>query len=118
MAVLGDSREEMRQAFQIENRNRDYQVTVYIDGLKIVGQAVLSKPIRDTSHEASDMLRSFPKDYMTLRKPTVFCLRTQSVIDQPPFIVISLKKIDAFHAEEVKREKREEPGVPPGRTGP
>lgn len=104
MAVTENNREELREAFRVDNRNRDFRMTVYIDSLKIVGRAVLSKPLRHTSLQPADLLRSFPDDYMTLSRPTVYCRQSQTVVDEPDFITINLRQVDAFHAVELDEE--------------
>ena len=78
------------EEFKVDTGNQRYQVTIYSDGMKIVGQACWSLDARLSSRRASDFLNSLPPDRITLAKPRVYERVSGLVVDEPEFIVVNM----------------------------
>lgn len=87
--------------FRVDTSNRHFQVTVYTDGLKIVGRAFWNVDARSSSRRASDFLHSMPIDRITLASPRIFERSTGLVIDEPEFIIVNMNRIMAIYADEL-----------------
>ncbi len=105
--------EDVRNAFKIDPGNRRFRVTIYLGGFRIVGTAILTMDTRSSSRRTSDFLRNFPEDYMTLTEVQIYDLELNSVIDEPDFILLNVKKIDLLHAREVENVEVDREGEPP-----
>jgi hypothetical protein len=87
--------------FKIDTSNRHFLVTIYTDGLKIVGKAYWNVDARSSSRRSSDFLHSLPMDRITLASPRIFERATGLVIDEPEFIIINMNRIMAIYADEL-----------------
>lgn len=96
-----DITDNLHGDFNIETSNRHYQVTVYIEGLKIVGRAFWNVDTRSSSRRASDFLHSMPMDRITLASPRIYERTTGLVIDEPEFIIVNMDRILAIYADEL-----------------
>ncbi|MHB9111719.1 MAG: hypothetical protein ACYC4D_03705 [Thermoleophilia bacterium] len=96
-----DIPENLRGDFKVDTSNRHYQVTVYTDGLKIVGRAFWNVDSRSSSRRASDFLHSMPIDRITLASPRIYERATGLVIDEPEFVIINMNRIMAIYADEM-----------------
>ena len=104
------SYDDVRKAFRINSGNRRFRITLYVGGLRIVGTAFLTMDTRSSSRRTSDFLRHFPEDYMTLTEVQIYDLELDSIIDEPDFILLNVKKIDLLYAKELE-------SVEPGNAG-
>ena len=82
--------------------HRRFQITAYTGGLKVTGIAYYAADTRSTSRRASDFLHSLSQERITLSSPRVLERATGLVIDEPPFIVLSVHRIDVMYAEELE----------------
>jgi len=93
--------DELHGDFKVDTSNRHFQVTVFIDELKIVGKAFWSVDARSSSRRASDFLHSLPIDRITLASPHIYERSTGKVIDEPAFVIVNMKRISAIYADEL-----------------
>jgi hypothetical protein len=96
-----DAPDDSRGDFKVDTSNRHFQVTVYVDGLKIVGRAFWNIDSRSSSRRASDFLHSLPIDRITLANPRVFERNTGLVVDEPEFVIVNMNRISAIYADEL-----------------
>lgn len=97
--------EEGSAGYPADLGHRRFQVTVYIGGLKVTGIVYYASDTRSTSKRASDFINSQTQDRLTLSSPKIFERTTGLVIDEPPFIVLTMARIDAIHAEEMDMDE-------------
>ncbi len=101
---MPDGNEEDFSSHTTDSAHRRFQVTVYRGGLKMVGIVYHSADTRSSSRRASDFIHSVNQERLTLSSPRIFERTTNLVIDEPPFVVINMARIDAMHAEELEME--------------
>ena len=94
--------DEMRKAFRVDSGNRRFRVTIYLGSLKIAGEVILTMDTRSSSRHASDFIRHFPTDYMTLSQAQIYDRDLDSVIDEPDHLTVAVNKIDALYAQELE----------------
>ncbi|MHB8168968.1 MAG: hypothetical protein ACYDET_04875 [Thermoleophilia bacterium] len=109
---MNEEYDDVRKAFQIDSGNRRFRVTIYMGGFKVVGTAILTMDTRSSSRRTSDFLRNFPEDYMTLTEVQIHDLELNTVIDEPDFILLNVKKIDLLYAKEVQNLEAGHEGEP------
>ncbi len=97
---MPDHLDNLHEEFRVDTSGRQYQVTVYTEGLKIIGRASWSVDTRSSSRRASDFLHSLPLDRITLAKPHVYDRSSGLIIDEPEFIIVNMQRINAIYAEE------------------
>ncbi len=107
-----DNYDELRKAFRSDSGKLHFQATIYINTLKIVGEVALTMDTRSTSRRASDFLRHFPSDYMTLSHVKIFDRDLNAVIDEPDYIIVNVKKLDAIYARELDKSQAGGPDDP------
>ena len=97
---MADHLDNLHEEFRVDTSGRQYRVTVYMEGLKIIGRASWSVDTRSSSRRASDFLHSLPLDRITLAKPHVYDRSSGLIIDEPEFIIVNMQRINAIYAEE------------------
>ncbi|MHB1325905.1 MAG: hypothetical protein ACYDGS_09695 [Thermoleophilia bacterium] len=97
---MPDHSDNLHEEFQVDTSGRQYQVTVYTEGLKIIGIASWSIDTRSSSRRASDFLHSLPLDRLTLAKPHLYDRSSGLIIDEPDFIIVNMQRIQAIYAVE------------------
>lgn len=95
-----DSPDDIQEEFQMDTSGRHYCVTIYTEGLKIIGNASWNVDTRSSSRRASDFLHSLPLDRLTLSKPHIYDRTSGLIIDEPDFIIVNMQQINAIYAEE------------------
>lgn len=96
---MPDNSDNLHEEFQVDTSGRQYKVTVYSEGLKIIGIASWSVDTRSSSRRASDFLNSLPLDRFTLSEPHVYDRSSGLIIDEPDFIIVNMQRINAIYAE-------------------
>lgn len=87
--------------FMVNPGGHRLQVTAYTHSLKITGTAHMGLPTRTTSQRPSDILFYYPEDYLKLADARVTDRNMNKIIDEPPYIIINMRQVDAIHAEEI-----------------
>ena len=88
------------QEFTVDTSGRQFRVTIYTEGLKIIGKASWSVDARSSSRRASDFLHSLPLDRITLAEPHIYDRASGKIIDEPDFIIVNMQLINGIYAEE------------------
>lgn len=87
--------------FKVDVSGRRLRVTAYIDKLKLTGIAYVGVPSRTTSRRPSDILFYYPERHLKLAEVRIFDRDSGKIIDEPPFIIINVERVDAVYAEEL-----------------
>ncbi|MHB1390582.1 MAG: hypothetical protein ACYCXF_05010 [Thermoleophilia bacterium] len=87
--------------FNINPGGHRLQVTAYTHSLKITGIAYVGLPTRTTSRRPSDILFYYPEDFLKLAEVRVTDRNLNKIIDEPPYIIINMRQVDAIHAEDI-----------------
>lgn len=99
--TLGDRDQIIKSQFPPEVEARKFNVVIYMGDLTITGSTVLTIDIRSSSRRTSDFIRTIKaNDFMTISDAKVIDRPRNKIIDKPPYILVSLKKVDAIYAED------------------
>ncbi len=94
--------EQQPEGYGISANSRRLQVTAYCGDLKFTGIAFVGLPTRTTSRRPSDILYNYTEKNLKLADVRVYDRHLDRIIDEPPFIVLNIDRIDAIHAEDIE----------------
>lgn len=76
-------------------------VTAYSGPLKYTGVAHVGIPTRTTSRRPSDILFFYTEQNLKLADVRVYDRGLDRIIDEPPYIILNISRIDAMYAVEM-----------------
>lgn len=89
-----------REGFTADSDFRELEIVAYMGEFKIVGIAHFGVGHRASSRRASDYIRSFSDERLTLSKVRIFNKGTQQLLDTAPFIIMNMDKVDFLYARD------------------
>lgn len=105
---MPDMTESQNAAFRTAAGMRRFELTIYVGGLKVVGIVFHSSDTRSSSRRPSDFLHALNQPRLTLSSPRIYERTSDKVIDEPPFTVVTMERIDAMHAIELEEGEQPE----------
>lgn len=94
--------DKSRSEYKISINSRRLQVTAYCGQLKFTGIAYVGIPSRTTSRRPSDILFYYTEKNLKLADVRVYDRTLDRIVDEPPFIVLNIDRIDAIYAEDIE----------------
>jgi len=94
----GDAEHE----FKVEIGFLELEVVAYIGSVKVVGYAHFGISGRATSRRASDYLRHYADAKITLSRARLYRVADDQLLDETPFIVLNLDRIDLVYARDIQ----------------
>lgn len=88
--------------FRIATGGRRLQVTAYCGQLKFTGIAHVGIPSRTTSRRPSDILFFYAEKNLKLADVRIFDRGLDRIVDEPPFVILNISRMDAIYAEEME----------------
>jgi hypothetical protein len=88
------------QAQAVGHGQRQLEVVAYIGDFKIIGFAHFGVAQRSTSRRASDYIRQFNDNRLTLSKVRIYSRTTQELLEAAPFVIVNMDKIDFIYARD------------------
>ena len=89
-----------RDGISIDVGFKELEVVAFIGDFKIVGLAHFGVGHRSSSRRASDYLRSFQDNRLTLSRVRIYVKGSQEPLETPPFILLNLDKVDFIYARD------------------
>ncbi|MEZ5126546.1 MAG: hypothetical protein R2826_09925 [Thermoleophilia bacterium] len=85
--------------------NKELEVVAYLGDFKIVGMAHFGRLRRTSSRRPSDYIRQFEEARLTLANVRIYGRGTQELLDEAPFVIVNMDKIDFMYAREEAQER-------------
>jgi hypothetical protein len=85
---------------EVESSYQELELVVYIGDLKVIGLAHFGVGQRASSRRASDYIRAFSEDRLTLSQVRIHNKETNELIDTSPFSIINLERADLMYARD------------------
>ena len=93
---------EADHEFKVEIGFLELEVVAYVGAVRIVGYAHFGISGRATSRRASDYLRHYADTKLTLSRARVSRVADGAVLDEAPFLVLNLDRIDVMYARDLE----------------
>jgi hypothetical protein len=88
------------EAAQCDPNYREIEVIAYIGDHRIVGTAHFSVDARASSRRASDFIRSFSDNRLTLSRVRIYNKDSRELVDTTPFILLNMDKVDFMYGRD------------------
>ena len=85
---------------KIEIGFTELEIVAYIADLKVVGYAHFGVGHRSSSRRASDFIRAFADDRITLSRVRIYGKASGELLDTSPFVIVNLAKVDLIYARD------------------
>jgi hypothetical protein len=92
---------DLEREFKVEIGFLELEVVAYVGDLKIVGYAHFGHGGRTTSQRSSDHLRHINESKLTLSKASIYRASSGELVDEAPYIVINLDRVDVIYARDI-----------------
>lgn len=79
---------------------KELEVVAYIGEFKIVGVAHFGVGQRTSSRRASDYIRAFSENRLTLSEVRIYSKDSQELLETAPFIIVNMDKVDFLYARD------------------
>ena len=84
---------------------QELELVVYIGDLKITGFAHLGADQLASSRRSSDYIHAFAENRLTLSRVHVYNKTSDELLDDSPFAIINLDRVDMMYAREEGAEE-------------
>jgi len=85
---------------RVDIRFKELEVVAYLGDFKIVGTAHFGVGHRTSSRRASDYIRAFSDNRLTLSKVRIYSKGSQELLETAPFVILNMDKVDFLYARE------------------
>ena len=92
------------------------EIVAYVGDLKVVGLAHFGVGQRQTSRRASDFIRGFGDERLTVSDARIYSKSGAELLETSPFVILNLRNIDLIYAREQPEGEAQPAGEPT--TGP
>jgi hypothetical protein len=97
-----------REGISLEVGFKELEIVAFLGEFRIVGLAHFGVGHRSSSRRASDYIRSFQDNRLTLSDVRIYSKGSQEPLETAPFIILNLEKVDFLYA----RDDEAEPPAP------
>jgi hypothetical protein len=97
---MADERGGEREGISVDIGFKELEVVAFLGEFKIVGVAHFGVGHRSSSRRASDYLRSFQDNRLTLSNVSIYAKGGQGLLETVPFILLNLDKVDFLYARD------------------
>lgn len=104
--MTDDIREE-QGAMSLDASFQELEIVAYVGDFKVVGWAHFGVGQRASSRRASDFIRAFQDNRLTLSDVRIYERRSGELVDKAPFVILNLDKADLLYACEERAPEAE-----------
>jgi hypothetical protein len=76
------------------------EIVAYVGDLKVIGLAHFGVEQRQTSRRASDFIRGFGDERLTVSQARIYSKSGAELLETSPFVILNLRNIDLIYARE------------------
>ena len=102
-----EPREDAAPDIKVEVDFTELEMVVYIADLRVVGYAHFGVGHRASSRRASDFIRAFADERLTLSRVRIYDKATNELLDTSPFVIVNLSKVDLIYARDEDGDEAE-----------
>jgi len=102
---MNDEASAPREGVRLDTGFKELEIVAYIGEFKIVGVAHFGVGSRTSSRRASDYIRAFGDDRLTLSKVRILNKTTEELLDTAPFILLNMEKVDFIYARDEDEDR-------------
>jgi hypothetical protein len=95
-----DTGSEGHADFKLDTSFEKLEIVAYVGNLKVVGLAHFGVGQRQTSRRASDFIRAFGDERLTVSQARIYSHYGAELLETPPFVILNLRNIDLIYARE------------------
>ena len=112
-----DTGSERHAGLNFDTTFQKLEIVAYVGDLKVVGLAHFGVGQRQTSRRASDFIRSFGDERLTVSQARIYSKSGVELLETSPFVILNLRNIDLIFAREQtggEQQAAADPGRPAG----
>jgi hypothetical protein len=110
-----DTESERHAGLTIDTTFEKLEIVAYVGDLKVVGLAHFGVGQRQTSRRASDFIRGFGDERLTISQARIYAKSGAQLIETSPFVILNLRNIDLIYAREQTGGEQQVAADPAGR---
>ena len=110
-----DAASEGHTDFRFDAGIEKFEVVAYVGDLKVVGVAYFGVGQRQTSRRASDFIRGFGDERLTISEARIYAQHGAQLLDTCPFVILNLRNVDLIYAHEQMGGQQQAAAEPSGR---
>jgi hypothetical protein len=97
---MTDDVKDDHAATSVDASFEELEIVAYVGDFKVVGCAHFGVGQRASSRRASDFIRAFQDNRLTLSSVKVYQRMGGELVDSAPFVILNLDKVDLIYARE------------------